>query len=94
MSVVGNADSVGAMLALSELLGRPVGPSTGTNLVAMLALADEMRQRGESGSVLSLLCDSGERYRGTYFCAEWAQAHCGDVSVAQQRMVQQLTAAV
>ena len=93
MSVVGNADSVGAMLALSELLGRPVGPSTGTNLVAMLALADEMRQRGESGSVLSLLCDSGERYRGTYFCAEWAQAHCGDVEAAQQRMAQRLNSA-
>jgi hypothetical protein len=42
---------------LSGLLGRRVGPSTGTNFAAMLALADEMRARGEQGSILSLLCD-------------------------------------
>ena len=34
-----------AMQALSQLLGRRVGPSTGTNFVAMLELAGEMRQR-------------------------------------------------
>lgn len=85
MLVVSNTDSVGAMLALSDVLGRPVGPSTGTNLVAMLQLAQAMREQGESGSILSLLCDSGERYRTSYHNSDWARTHMGDVQGARQR---------
>ncbi len=62
MVQVPDADSVAAMQVLHRLLGRRVGPSTGTNFVAMLALACEMRKGGQTGSLLSLLCDSGERY--------------------------------
>ena len=58
---VADCESIAAMRALSQLLGRRVGPSTGTNFVAMLTLASEMRERGERGSILSLLCDAGER---------------------------------
>ena len=47
MVEVPDVESVAAMRALSQLLGRRVGPSTGTNFVAMLALAHEMRERGE-----------------------------------------------
>jgi cysteine synthase A len=63
--------SVAAMLALSERLGRLVGPSTGTNLLASLACAVHMRERGERGSIVTLLCDSGERYVETYYRAAW-----------------------
>ena len=66
--------SVAAMLALSERLGRPVGPSTGTNLLAALACARQMCREGERGSVVTLLCDSGERYRHTYFDPAWRLA--------------------
>lgn len=52
---VENADSLAAMQTLSNLLGRKVGPSTGTNFYAMLILAQEMLARGDSGSILSLL---------------------------------------
>ena len=90
MLVVSNTDSVGAMLALSDVLGRPVGPSTGTNLVAMLQLAQTMRDQGESGSILSLLCDSGERYRTSYHNSDWANTHMGDVQAARQRWTQVL----
>lgn len=90
MMGVNDTDSVGAMLALSEWLGRPVGPSTGTHLVAMLTLAQSMRERGETGSVLSLLCDSGDRYQATYFNPAWTQTHIGDVHSAQQRWTQAL----
>jgi cysteine synthase A len=86
MVEVPDADSMAAMHALSDLLGRRVGPSTGTNLVAMLELAQEMKARGESGALLSLLCDSGERYRQTYFDAAWAQDRFGDVSPARERV--------
>lgn len=63
--------SLGAMHALSDALGRPVGGSTGTNLVATLHCALAMRARGENGSLVTLLCDGGERYRQTCFDAEW-----------------------
>ena len=86
MEEVADCDSLAAMRSLSALLGRRVGPSTGTNYVAMLRLASEMRQRGEQGSILSLLCDAGERYLPTYHDAGWVQAQFGDCTAAQQRI--------
>jgi cysteine synthase len=75
MVKVPDAWSVAAMHALSERLGRRVGPSTGTNLLAALACAQQMRVQGQSGSIVTLLCDSGERYRASYFDAGWCTAH-------------------
>ncbi len=86
MIEVPDVDSVAAMRALSGLLGRRVGPSTGTNFVAMLALAHEMRERGERGSILSLLCDAGERYLPTYFDTHWVEQCFGCCAQAQQRI--------
>lgn len=86
MDEVQDVDSVAAMRALSALLGRRVGPSTGTNFVAMLTLAQEMRARGERGSILSLLCDAGERYLPTYHDAVWVQRCMGDCTAAEQRL--------
>jgi cysteine synthase A len=74
------------MRLLSTILGRKVGPSTGTNFVAMILLANEMRQRGDTGAVLSLLCDNGDRYLNTYHDAAWARAEFGDCSPAEQRL--------
>ncbi|MGL4233121.1 MAG: PLP-dependent cysteine synthase family protein [Casimicrobium sp.] len=77
MIVVKNVDSITAMRALSEQLGRKVGPSTGTNFFAAIALAEEMRARGERGSLLSLICDAGERYLPTYYSDDWVRAQFG-----------------
>ena len=63
--------SLAAMHALSVRLGRPVGGSTGTNLIAALACAQQMHVRGEQGSVVTLLCDGGERYRQSYYNDAW-----------------------
>ena len=86
MVVVPNADSVAAMRALSTLLGRKVGPSTGTNLVAMLAIAQAMRDTARQGAILSLLCDAGERYLPSYHDAEWVRESFGDIGEAERRM--------
>jgi cysteine synthase A len=51
----------------------------------MLAVAGEMRQRSGAGSVLSLLCDNGDRYLNTYHDAAWAQAGFGDCGEAERR---------
>jgi cysteine synthase A len=86
MEVVTNLESVAAMHALTGLLGRKVGPSTGTNFVAMLRLANEMRASQTPGSVLSLLCDAGERYEKTYHDAAWVKAQFGDVTPARHHL--------
>jgi cysteine synthase A len=86
MIEVPNVESIAAMRALSNLLGRKVGPSTGTNFIGMLTLAQEMRNAGEAGSVLSLLCDAGERYLPSYHSAEWVSSNLGDCTLAEQRV--------
>ena len=86
METVLNKDSIAAMLALSNLLGRKVGPSTGTNFVGMLTLAAEMRASHTQGSIVSLLCDSGDRYLPTYHDADWVYRNFGDCAAAATRM--------
>jgi len=86
MIEVADVASVAAMQELSRLLGRRVGPSTGTNLVGMLTLAQEMLARGEQGSILSLLCDSGERYLPTYHNAKWVAEKMGDCTAACEQV--------
>ncbi|MCZ2405775.1 MAG: PLP-dependent cysteine synthase family protein [Burkholderiales bacterium] len=86
MEEVADDDSIAAMRALSALLGRRVGPSTGTNFVAMLRLAQAMRAQGQQGSILSLLCDAGERYLPTYHDDAWVQRWLGDGSAAHARL--------
>ncbi|RYF25181.1 MAG: PLP-dependent cysteine synthase family protein [Comamonadaceae bacterium] len=86
MEEVADDESIAAMRALSQLLGRRVGPSTGTNFVAMLRLAREMRERGQQGSILSLLCDSGERYLPTYYDEAWVETRMGCCIAARERV--------
>ena len=63
--------SLAAMAWTSHRLGRDVGPSTGTNVWAALTLATRMADAGESGSIVSLLCDGGERYRASHADPAW-----------------------
>ena len=71
MIAVEDADSIGAMHALSRTLGRRVGGSTGTNLIACARIAEEMTVAGKEGSIVTLLCDSGDRYDCTYYDDAW-----------------------
>ncbi len=68
---VPDAASIAAMRHASEALGRRVGGSTGTNLWGAFGLIAAMIADGRHGSVVTLLCDGGERYAGTYFDDEW-----------------------
>ncbi|MDJ0110112.1 PLP-dependent cysteine synthase family protein, partial [Rhodococcus erythropolis] len=71
MIKVPDAGSIAAARHASTALGRKVGGSTGTNLWGAFALIAEMMAAGRSGSVVTLLCDGGERYSGTYYNDEW-----------------------
>jgi cysteine synthase A len=80
MIQVPDAGSLAAMRAASTVLGRRVGGSTGTNLWGAFSVIAEMRSRGETGSVVTLLCDSGERYTHTYFSDDWVRAQGLDLA--------------
>ena len=79
MMKVPDAASIGAARAVQDVLGRRVGASTGTNLWGALRLACQMRADGEPGSIVTLLCDGGERYADTYFSDSWLQAQGLDI---------------
>ena len=80
MMRVPDAASVAAMRHLADVLGRRAGGSTGTNLWGSLCLVAEMRARGETGSVVTLLCDGGERYAHTLYDDGWLAAHDLDLA--------------
>ncbi len=71
MVAVPDAASVAAARHVSAVLGRRVGASTGTNVWGAFGLLAEMVSDGRSGSVVTLLADSGDRYTDTYFCDDW-----------------------
>jgi cysteine synthase A len=71
MVKVPDAWSLAAMHYLAQRLGRRVGGSSGTNLVGALLAARSMLARGESGSIVAILCDGGERYATSYYDPLW-----------------------
>jgi cysteine synthase A len=89
---VADADSIAAAWLLEDLFGRRYGGSSGTNFVACLQLAEAMRARGERGSIVSLLCDRGERYEQTLFDREWLRARGIDLVAARARLAPCLAA--
>jgi len=87
MVAVPDAASIAAARHVSAVLGRRVGASTGTNLWGAFGLLTEMVAEGRSGSVVTLLADSGDRYADTYFCDEWLAKHGLDPAPAAEAFV-------
>lgn len=83
---VPDAASLGAIWWLERVLGRRVGGSTGTNLWAALHLATELVERGETGSVVTMICDGGERYADTYWSRDWLAREGLDIEPAIERL--------
>ncbi|GKX56984.1 cysteine synthase [Leminorella grimontii] len=83
---VPDAASIETVLWLEKILGRKTGASTGTNVWGALQMAKRMKERGEQGSIVTLLCDSGERYLDTYYNPEWVRQHIGDLSEFQRQL--------
>lgn len=66
--------SLAGMQILSDLVGFDVGPSSGTNFYGALRLLERMHREGKSGSVVSIICDEGSRYRDKYYNPAWISA--------------------
>jgi cysteine synthase len=88
MVCVPDGASIAAARHASAVLGRRVGASTGTNLWGAFGLLAEMCAAGRSGSVVTLLADSGDRYAETYFSDEWLAEHDLDPSAAAEALTE------
>jgi cysteine synthase len=71
MIKIPDAASIAAMHVLSDRLFRRVGGSTGTNFFGLCWIAASMIAEGKEGSLVSLICDSGDRYASTYYNPDW-----------------------
>ena len=69
-----------AMRVLAERVDHLPGGSTGTILYAALQVIQGMAAAGEAGSVVTLLCDPGERYRDTYYNDAWLSENGFDIA--------------
>lgn len=78
--------SLAAMHELSARLGYAVGGSSGTNLVGVLWIACRMREAGEAGAIVTILCDGGERYRHSYYNESWLAANGFDLVPARAKL--------
>lgn len=73
MIKVPNVASLAAIYFLEMVLRRKCGGSTGCNLYGAFQLIAEMKRNGQAGSVVTLICDAGERYLTTYYDEGWLQ---------------------
>ncbi|WP_414169945.1 PLP-dependent cysteine synthase family protein [Streptoverticillium reticulum] len=71
MMKVPDAASVAAVRALDRAVGRKAGGSTGTGLWSALKIVAEMAGEGHRGSIVTLICDPGERYLDKYYSDAW-----------------------
>lgn len=79
MIQVPDAASIGAIRLLRERTGHWAGGSTGTSLHGAFQLIARMLAAGQTGSVVTLLCDGGDRYAHTYYNDEWVSEQGLDV---------------
>ncbi|MEM7123086.1 MAG: PLP-dependent cysteine synthase family protein [Pseudomonadota bacterium] len=71
MIKIPDAASLATIWWLEDVLGRKCGASTGTNLYGALKIAAEMMAAEKNGSIVSMICDPGERYLQSYFSDTW-----------------------
>lgn len=80
MLKVSDAASFATSWWLKTITGRRFGPSTGLNVYASLILAQEMKQAATPGSIVTLICDGGERYEDSCFDAAWLSSNKLDIA--------------
>ncbi len=86
MLKIPDAASYATIHFLRRILHRYVGASTGTNVWGALELMAEMSAAGEEGSIVTLICDGGERYLQTYFDPAWLERQAIDLEPYRGRL--------
>lgn len=80
MMKVPDAASVAAVRALDAAIGRKAGGSTGTGLWSAFKIIAEMLAEGRTGSVVTLICDPGDRYLDKYYSDAWLAEQGMDIA--------------
>ena len=83
---VPDAASIATMRWLECILGRKCGGSTGTNVYGAIQLLAQMIKDNQQGSVVSMICDSGERYLNSYYNDEWVKQQGLDLAPYTQQL--------
>jgi cysteine synthase A len=86
MIQVPDAASIATMRWLEGILGRKCGGSTGTNVYGALTLIAQMVENKQQGSVVSMICDSGERYLNSYYNDDWVAQQQLDLAPYTQQL--------
>lgn len=86
MLKIPDAASIATLYWLEKLLGRKPGGSTGTNMWGALTVALRMQAQGLQGSIVTLMCDSGERYLDTYYDRDWVARTIGDIGPYEEEL--------
>lgn len=71
---VSDAFSIAAARLVSEVFGKSVGGSTGTNAALSFQIVAQMLDESSRGSIVTLICDSGDRYQDTYYDDDWIKS--------------------
>ncbi|WP_338750615.1 PLP-dependent cysteine synthase family protein [Janibacter alittae] len=86
MMRVPDAAAVASILLLEQLTGVRAGASTGTSLWAAVRIVSEMVEAGTTGSIVSLICDPGERYLDKYYSQQWLDDNDIDIAPYRRRL--------
>ena len=86
MMQVPDAASIATIYWLEKVIGRKAGASTGTNLWGVLEIAKQMMAKQQTGSIVTLMCDSGHRYMDTYYNVDWVNKHLEDLAPYQKQL--------
>ncbi len=70
--------------------GTPLDIEQVVGAMRVLCLAHQMMRKGKTGSIVTLLCDSGERYLDTYYNPQWVESTIGSLSEANLHLYQLL----
>lgn len=89
MKKIQDVAAIATMHHINQVLNREVGGSTGTNLYAAFQIIAAMQEKGEEGSVVSMICDSGSRYKNTYYNNDWLQEN--GLLQGQEKVMQRLS---
>lgn len=86
MVKVPDAASYATIHFMEKLLNRRCGGSTGTNLYAAFQIISDLNARNQEGSVVSMICDAGERYLNTYYNNNWLEENGFDTAPFQRQL--------
>nr|WP_229698807.1 PLP-dependent cysteine synthase family protein [Wenjunlia tyrosinilytica] len=80
MMKVPDAATVASVRALERRMGIRAGGSTGTGLWSSFKIIAEMLAAGRTGSVVTLICDPGDRYLDKYYSDAWLAEQGMDIT--------------